>query len=87
MPSRNTPIARFWLALVLLIIGRPCLAMSLEQQFAGLADCSMENVYLDASDHQPRARTSANANCSPASWTKPPAIASTTSTTAWQSAR
>lgn len=54
MPSRNTPIARFWLALVLLIMGRPCLAMSLEQQFAGLADCSMENVYLDASDHQPR---------------------------------
>ncbi|NBF10248.1 hypothetical protein [Pseudomonas sp. Fl4BN1] len=53
MPSERQRTGRLCL-LMLLALGQPCLAMSLEQQFAGIAHCSMENIYLDASDHQPR---------------------------------
>lgn len=54
MFRKGASAVRLWLGLVLLVMSRPGLAMSLEQQFAGLANCSIENLYLDASDHQPR---------------------------------
>ncbi|KAF0863116.1 hypothetical protein [Pseudomonas sp. LD120] len=41
-------------ALLLLALGNPCLAMTLDEQFANLATCGIENVYLDPNDHQPQ---------------------------------
>ncbi|MGC5702238.1 hypothetical protein J4P02_18750 [Pseudomonas sp. NFXW11] len=47
-------IAALCCTALLAILGRPALATSLDQQFAGLATCSVEDVYLDPNDHQPR---------------------------------